>query len=275
MTTVSEASGGMAFLLYFLIALLGGTIGGMLALGGVLVTTSLLTLIPIGGHTPSLAAAGLLNLVLVTAGTTVSTVVHARRGRVDWRLVWLLGPPLGLGGLAGAALVSRLSDRVLSLGFALLALLAVVVSVWGRYAERRALRRLEPAERRTSELSKTEAGLLAAVGCGTGLLSGLVGAGGGFIINPVLMHFVRMPAKAVVGSMSIVGAFAILGNIAGRGSAVFDMSATAAAAMGLGGALGGLAGAEMVQVISVNAIRNLVLALIAFNAARVVAGAIW
>lgn len=262
----------LAVLTYFAIAFVGGAVGGMLALGGVLVTTPLLALIPVDGRTMSLADIGLLNLVMVTAATAVSTLVHGRVGRIDWTLVWRMGPPLGLGGLVGALLVDHLADRVLNLGFGLLALLAVAVSILGRVLERRARMRQEPAERMAADLSRAETGWLMAATGGTGVLSGLVGAGGGFIITPILLHIVRMPPKAVVGSMSVVGVFVIGGNVVGRGSDLLSIDPIAAAGVAVGGALGGLAGAEVVRVISPGAIRALVLALIAFNALRVVAG---
>ncbi|PKL74870.1 MAG: permease [Candidatus Melainabacteria bacterium HGW-Melainabacteria-1] len=45
---------------------------------------------------------------------------------------------------------------------------------------------------------------LAGMGLGTGLFSGLVGAGGGFIIVPVLMRWAAMPIKTAIGTSLLI-----------------------------------------------------------------------
>jgi uncharacterized membrane protein YfcA len=193
-------------------------------------------------------------------------VTHRRSGYVDYPLVWRVGPPLALGGFVGALLSGTLPDSVLRLSFGVLAAAALVVSAVGAGLQRRLL--LEAEGRSVGDLSTGQRSALSAAAGITGVLSGLVGAGGGFIITPLLISIVRIPAKAVVGSMSLIGALVIAGNVAGRGSQLLEIDPWIAVLVLGGGAAGGTLGARAVRVLSPRTIRFLVFLLIGANAVR-------
>lgn len=128
-------------------------------------------------------AAVCTSMIAVGAMAGVRAVQTTRGNGIDKRLGW----QLAFGGLAGApvgALIGRyLPERWLLLVFATLVLI-VAMRLWIQKAH------ITPEVSSQSPDAKTHVQqfwLLAALGFGTGVLSGLLGVGGGFILIPGLV----------------------------------------------------------------------------------------
>jgi uncharacterized membrane protein YfcA len=168
----------------------------------------------------SLAAVGLTALV----GT-----VQAARARLP---VWPAAAAFAVGGTlaapAGLAIAARLEERFLLLGFAGLALVVGGLMAWRsvrRPDEAAAVRALPApvdgggacrlADDGRLRFSAPCAAVLAAAGVATGLLSGLFGVGGGFVIVPVLMGVTQMGIhRAVATSLAVLVAIGLGGTVA-------------------------------------------------------------
>jgi uncharacterized membrane protein YfcA len=91
--------------------------------------------------------------------------------------------------------------------------------------------------------------LLAAIGLLTGILSGLFGVGGGFIIVPALVEFSNMGMQRAIGTsllvITFVSAAGVVSHAAGR-----SVSTAITAAFTLGSVLGLLAGSRLSRRIS-------------------------
>ncbi len=86
----------------------------------------------------------------------------------------------------------QFTKRVLILGvFALLMVLAALAMIHKK----------EPAERSSHQINYT---LLMLWGILTGFLTGLVGAGGGFLIIPALVYLTNLPFKTAVGTTLLI-----------------------------------------------------------------------
>jgi len=73
-----------------------------------------------------------------------------------------------------------------------------------------------------------------AIGAAAGLLSGLLGIGGGVLMVPAFVHFARMPVKtAIATSLACVGAFAIPGTITHAVEGHVDWGIAAALIVGI------------------------------------------
>ncbi|WP_284663860.1 sulfite exporter TauE/SafE family protein [Myxococcus sp. SDU36] len=152
-------------------ALLVGLLLGLLGGGGSILTVPLL--IYVLDVEPRTAIA--MSLVVVGVTSASGAVLHARAGRVRWRTALVFGA----GGMGGAFLGGRLNPH-LAPGTLLLLFAGVMVA-----AAVAMLRRREAAPAVTSGPPLPTARVLAQ-GVAVGVLSGLVGAGGGFLIVPAL-----------------------------------------------------------------------------------------
>ncbi len=164
--------------------------------GGSILTVPLL--VYVFGLEPKQAIAS--SLLVVGAASIAGAVQHSRAGNVDLRT----GLVFGAAGMAGAHVGGRagayLDGTLLLLLFAAMMVLTAVALWRGRRAPTGA-----PAEARAL-------GPLVAQGLGVGLFTGLIGAGGGFLIVPALVLWAGLPMPVAVGTSLFV---IVLNTLAG------------------------------------------------------------
>jgi len=166
------------------IGLLLGLLGG----GGSILT--LPVLVYLAGQQPQSAITASLFVVAVTSA--VALVPHARAGRVRWRTGLVFGTAGVAGAYAGARLAGYLPAALLLVGFGLLIAAAATTMI-------RSCRRPLRGASGTGRLP-----VLLALGAGVGLITGMVGAGGGFVIVPVLVLLAGLSMTAAVGTSLLV-----------------------------------------------------------------------
>ncbi|WP_240360264.1 sulfite exporter TauE/SafE family protein [Pyxidicoccus caerfyrddinensis] len=174
-------------------SLLVGVLLGLLGGGGSILTVPLLVYVL--DVEPRTAIA--MSLVVVGVTSASGAMLHAWAGRVRWRTALVFGA----GGMAGAFLGGRLNPLLPST--ALLLLFAAVMVA----AATAMLRRKEAPPPSASTLTPEEPTLpvarVLAQGLAVGLLSGLVGAGGGFLIVPALA-LVGLPTPVATATSLVV-----------------------------------------------------------------------
>ena len=180
-------------LLYLAAGVAAGILSGLFGVGGgVIIVPVLLLLFGLQGIPESvsmhMAVASSLAIIVTTSISSVHA--HARRGGVRWDLALTLTPGIIVGALGGASLAAWISGDALRVIFALF--LATV-----------ALRMGFSPEIRSSLTLPGRAGL-GLVGSGIGVLSALVGIGGGSLSVPFL-------AKCGVTMREAVGTSAACG----------------------------------------------------------------
>ena len=167
----------LAVLPYYLsLGAVVGLLAGLLGIGGgLIIVPGLLWIFSTQAVTDArqihLAVGTSLAVILLTAMASVRG--HQRQGAVLWPVVLGLTPGLFISGIGGALFAGQLSSRVLTLIFAIFALLVALVMVLD--LRPRASRHLPPR----SGLTLT--------GLGIGALSTLVGIGGGSLTTPYLL----------------------------------------------------------------------------------------
>lgn len=186
------------------LGLVTGFLAGLLGIGGGMLLVPLLTyIIGVQGVEAGLAVKMAIATSMATIMfTSLSSVrAHHRRGAVRWDVVRRLAPGIVLGGLAA------------SLGvFALLrgSALAIVFAAFVGFSAVQMLRGTKPLASR--QLPGT-AGQLAA-GSSIGFLSGLVGAGGGFVSVP-FMTWCNVPIHNAVATSAALGFPIAIVNVLG------------------------------------------------------------
>lgn len=177
----------LGYLFAGLIGLALGTLGG----GGSILTVPVLVYVL--GFDPKLAIA--MSLPVVGTAALVGVVSHWRAGNVQLRTAVLFGSVAMVGSFTGARASALLAGRVQLL------ILAVVMIAAAASMMRSAMR--DAAGVATSE-APAHPLLLLAVGLGVGLLTGIIGIGGGFLIVPALVVLGKVPMKSAVGTSLLV-----------------------------------------------------------------------
>jgi uncharacterized membrane protein YfcA len=131
------------------------------------------------------------SLVVVGMASVVGAAAHARAGNVD-RAVTLRFAPVAM---AGAFVGARLAARVP--GAVQLSLLAITMIVTAGAM----LRPRPPGHEVRAPKSPT---VLSLVGLGVGVLTGVVGVGGGFLMLPALTELGGVPMRRAVGTSLVV-----------------------------------------------------------------------
>ncbi len=188
----------------FALALLIGLSLGVLGGGGSILTVPIFVYVM--EYEPKLAIA--MSLPVVGATSLVGAVGHWRAGNFNLKVALLFGVLAMAGAFAGARLSALVS------GIAQLVLLAIVMLVSSVLMMRR---KSAPDAAPTDGEATRRAplALVAAAGIGVGILTGLVGIGGGFLFVPALHLLARVPMKTAVGTSLLVIAMNTAAGLAG------------------------------------------------------------
>jgi len=155
---------------------------GLLGSGGSILTVPVLHYLL---HQPEqIAIAG--SLLVVGLIATAACIPYAAAKLVDWRNALWFGVPGMAGAWVGASLARWVPGTLQLALFAIVMLLA-------------AWRMLRPAALKEDAASPRPMAIVAG-GAAVGLLSGLVGVGGGFLIVPALVLFAAVPMASAVGT---------------------------------------------------------------------------
>jgi uncharacterized membrane protein YfcA len=243
------------------LSLAGAFVSGLVGVGGAIV------MIPLLLYAPPLVGVGRLDVKTVAAVTMVqvfvasvsAVLVHRRRRAVRPDLAVMGGAAMACASFTGAVVSRFMDDRVLLTIFGLmtlaaLALLFVPAEMVGQpiFADR-------------IEFNRPKAVLVCA---GVGLVAGLVGAGGAFLLVPLLMVVVRIPIRITIGSSLAITALAATAGVLGK-VATGQVPLTPAVAVVAGAVPGAQFGAVVSRRLSSAGLRRVLLAIILASAVRV------
>jgi hypothetical protein len=201
----------MEILGYFASALIGvslGLIGG----GGSILTVPVL--VYLFGVEPVMATA--YSLFIVGATSLVGAFPKYRDGMVNLKTAVIFGVPAILAVYATRAFlvpiipnpVFSVGDFVVSKAMFLMGIFAVLM-VFASYSMIRGKKGAAEEEAGPQQFNYP---MILAEGAIVGILTGLVGAGGGFLIIPALVLFSKLPMKQAVGtSLLIIAAKSLIG----------------------------------------------------------------
>jgi uncharacterized membrane protein YfcA len=226
--------------LALVLAVLVGVSLGLLGGGGSILTVPILRYVL--GMDAHRAIA--MSLLVVGATSAAALVPHALAGRVRWRT----GAVFGGAGMLGAYLAGHVArfipPAVLLVSFALMMLATAVAMLRGR-------------SRPASARAPRELPLVPVLfeGLAVGAVTGLVGAGGGFLVVPALVLLGGLPIEVAVGTSLLVIAMKSFAGLAGFvGHTAIDWKLGAAVA---GAAIAGsVAGSLLSHRIAPSALRS-------------------
>ncbi len=187
---------------------LGFAIGlslGLLGGGGSILTVP--ALVYLVGQSPQ--AAVTTSLAIVGANSALGASFHHAQGTLNWKVAVVFGGVGMVVAYLAAGLSKLFSPALLLIAFALLMLFVGGMMI---------LRRERPGQEQghgAYNLPLTLAG-----GAGVGLLTGVLGVGGGFLIVPALVILVGLPMNQAIGTSLVIiaanSAAGLLGHLTGN-----------------------------------------------------------
>ena len=222
------------------LAVLVGISLGLLGGGGSILT------VPLLAYVAGLDAKHAITTSLLVVGVTsaVGAITHARAGRVRWRIAALFGVAAMAGAYAGGRLARFIPGTVLLIAFAVVMIAAGIAMLRGRRQT------TTDAEPRPPLLKIT------ALGVAIGVISGLVGAGAGFLLVPALALLAGLPMPIAVGTSLVVIAMQSLAGLAGH-LATEHIDWPLAAMVTAAAVVGALLGGRLVSLVNPDALGRL------------------
>jgi uncharacterized protein len=232
-------------LLCFALAALVGLSLGLLGGGGSILTVPIFVYV-LGFEAKEAIA---MSLAVVGATSLFGTFGHWRAGHVNVRVALIFGSVA----MAGTYLGARLA--VFFSGAAQLALFAVVMLLAAFFMFRDRKTQAGAADAGGSNTAQMPLALIVLEGIGVGVLTGLVGVGGGFLVVPALVVLGRIPMKEAVGTSLLViamksftGFLGYMGQVEVRWGFMAGFTAVAVAGI--------LLGAHLVRFVSQAALKR-------------------
>ena len=191
----------LGWAVYLLVGALAGLMAGLLGVGGgMIVVPALIWLLPSAGVSDA-------HLMQVSLGTSLAAIVmtsissaraHHKKGAVQWPLVKWLSPGVIAGAMLSGTIAAFLSTPFMIMFFAMF---AALIAARLLFAPSVTVVALPPNHR------------WPAWGGVIGVISGLVGIGGGSLTVPLLLHYGVPTVNAVATSAAVGLPIAIGGTI--------------------------------------------------------------
>jgi uncharacterized membrane protein YfcA len=231
------------------------------------------------------AAAAATSLVVVLLNAASGSITYVRRGRVDVRTGLLLAAATVPGAFfIGPELAERIPERAFKMGFGVF--LLVMASLLFLQPERQSVAARVPTRRGSWRIRRSftdgtgavvdyefDVVLAVVLSFAVGILSSMLGIGGGIVHVPALIHLMGFPVHVATATSQFVLAFTAAAGVAKYASedhVVWSL----AAAVGVGVIVGAQLGARLSQrVKGARIVRLLVLAIVVLGV-RLIWGAV-
>ena len=167
------------------------------------------------------------SLFIVGTTSVVGSISYFKKGLVNTRSAIVFGiPSIAAVLITRAFILPAIPKEIFSIGnftltkSILLMLIFAVVMIFASY---KMIRKNKSSGEETLQKQPFNYPLIIMEGIGVGVLSGLVGAGGGFLIIPALVVLSKLPMKNAVGtSLVIIASNSLIGFFGESSEAVVD-----------------------------------------------------
>jgi uncharacterized membrane protein YfcA len=203
----------MDYLLYSIIGLCMGVVGGTLGIGGAVFMIPAMTLV-FGENQHLYQAAAMICIFFVSSA---SLIAHRKANLISKKTLWGMVPAALIGIVAGVAMSNSAlfegpKDYILSRVFGGF---LVYVAVYNSFRLYRSMKHGQPQDDgQAPETNEAQTSLAWVVGLVTGLGSGLLGMGAGTVATPLQQLLLKSPMKkAMSNSATLIVCISWLGAI--------------------------------------------------------------
>ncbi|MGF6355770.1 putative membrane protein YfcA [Paenibacillus sp. 4624] len=257
----------LLFFIMFILGLIGSFFSGLLGIGGAIINFPLLLYVPeMAGLEPFTAhQVSAISMFQVFFASLAGVLAFRRKAKagmtsgavIDSKLVLYMGSSILVGSLIGGFISGMLAERMIHLVYGILAIIAIVLM-------------LVPSKGRLDlDQPLTFNKMIASsTSFAVGIVSGIVGAGGAFVLIPVMLTVLKIPVRTTIASSLAIVFISAIGGVIGKLSAG-DIPVEPIIYTVLGSLIGASIGSRVSSMINVRLLRYALLLLIAITAVKV------
>lgn len=192
----------------FLIGLAGSFISGMLGIGGAIINFPMLLYIPVMlgvGHFTAHEVSG-ITAIQVFFATIGGVLAYRKGGFLNKTLIAYMGVSILIGSFIGGFGSTHMPESGINIVYGILALIAVIMM----FVPKKGIDTI-PLEQ--VKFNKWLAALFAFI---VGIGAGIVGAGGAFLLVPIMLVVLKIPTRMTIASSLAITLISSIGAVSGK-----------------------------------------------------------
>ncbi len=194
-------------ILLFVLGFIGSFLSGMLGVGGAIINYPMLLYIPALFGLSALSAHDVSGIVAVQVffATLSGVFAYRKSGYLNKSLILTMGISILIGSLLGGFGSEWVSESVVNIVYGVLALLAVILMFIPKKEKGLADQKLHYSLFLAASLSFL-----------VGISAGIVGAGGAFLLVPIMLTVLKVPMRVTIATSLAVTFISSIGSTAGK-----------------------------------------------------------
>lgn len=192
----------------FLVGFAGSFISGMLGIGGAIINYPMLLYIPVMlglGHFTAHEVTGITAIQVIFA-TIGGVLAYRKGGYINKTLIVYMGISILIGSFIGGFGSTHMSEIGINIVYGILALTAVIMM----FVPKKGIDNI-PLEQ-----VKFNKGLAALLSFIVGIGAGIVGAGGAFLLVPIMLVVLKIPTRMTIASSLAITLISSIGAVSGK-----------------------------------------------------------
>jgi uncharacterized protein len=200
--------GWTIILVLFLVGFIGSFISGMVGIGGAIINFPMLLYIPplLGFATFTSHQVSGISAVQVFFATIGGVLVYRKSGYLNRSVIVPMGVSVLIGSFIGSLGSDLLPEHGINLVYGILAILAVVLMFIPR----------KEIDKRGLDQIHINKGLAASLAFLVGISAGIVGAGGAFLLVPIMLTVLKIPTRVTIASSLAITLISSIGVTIGK-----------------------------------------------------------
>lgn len=192
----------------FLIGFIGSFISGMLGIGGAIINYPMLLYIPVALEVGTFTAHEVsgITAIQVFFATIGGVFTYRKGGFLNKTLIAYMGISILIGSLIGGLGSTNMSENGINIVYGILALLAVIMMFIPKKG-------IDDIPLDQVKFNKWLAAILSFI---VGIGAGIVGAGGAFLLVPIMLVVLKIPTRMTIASSLAITLISSIGAIAGK-----------------------------------------------------------
>jgi len=192
----------------FMIGFIGAFISGMIGIGGSVINYPMLLYIPSLAGVMSLTAHEVsgIGAIQVFFATLGGVWAYRKSGFLNKPLITYMGSSILIGSVLGSYFSHRLSEQGMNFIYGILAIIAVILMFTPKKGQ----------EHREGEEITFQKWLASSLAFIIGGVSGVLGAGGAFILVPIMLSILNIPVRITVASSLAITFISSIGATVGK-----------------------------------------------------------